>query len=387
MMFRPALLATALFASAVSAATINSDADVAADSKIGSKLLSKARRVNQNAEEDFTWMTKHSVKFDRCYSIHAFGGEGAEGGEDEEGNPFGVQHLVAFKLCPTTNKCGGCSGGAEYVVEMRDFVEAYVEAKQDEEEAACQTVENNCNCNYYDGDDNACMAKCYADAGLTNCGENQYYNGNNNNNGNGDFDVAEYMECRETEFGNYYNQFYIGPVCSSNGGSIHLKLYSDAGCSVAAKSGSYEQYNYGKALPYSKESIVSTKHCFSCKEQDDNDNNNNNNNNNNNQYYNYEAPEATEFCQELYQESAKCEKNLKYKNSGYRITSSCHYINKVLPALQKVYKKNGSGVAGVFAGLFFISTVGASAAAYYFYTKVERATIDLSAKDGTGTLA
>eukprot|EP00979_Chaetoceros_neogracilis_P004604 scaffold797_cov408-Chaetoceros_neogracile.AAC.69 len=366
-------------------------ADISSDSVVGKNLHSKARRVNQNYEEDLSWLTKYDMKFDSCHSIHSYGGEGQGGGEEGgTSTPFGTQLLVQYKLCPTSSNCRSCNGGGDYVVQLNEFVESYIEAKAEIEEQACQNVENNCNCDYYYGDDQACLTKCYATAGLTGCGDDD---------GNGDeFDVSEYLECKQAEFGYYNGKYlYIGPVCSNNGKSINLGVFEDAYCTVAAKSGTFEKYNYNYALPYSKSSIIGSG-CIACKEQqdnnDNNDNNNNgdgnddaNNNNNNNQYY--EQPEPTEFCQEIYEGAAKCEKNLTYKSAAYRDTGSCQYINKIVPSLERVYKSNGgSGGAAVGMAVFFgMTTFGATAAAYYFFTKAERTTVDLATQDGDAAFA
>ena len=330
----------------------SAEADIKADSRLGNNLLSKARRVNAAYEEDLTWVVDYSIKFEKCFSIHGRIEEGAENGAD-----YGVDHLVKFKLCPS-NSCGTCSGGAEYVVDMMDFVEAYTEVQNEIKEQKCQAVEESCYCNGDDDNDN-CMKKCYAAAGLDYCGQED------------EFNVAEYMECREAEFGNYYNQYFIGPVCT--GSKIFLKLYSDQQCTKAAASGVYEQYNYNSALPYSKKSIVNTD-CLSCLEADDNDDGAN-------QYYkNYEP---SEFCTGLYEQSAKCEKKLKVKSKSYRDTGSCDYINNILPSLERVYKNSGTGGASTaFAWIFFITTLGASGAAYHFYTQVQRSSVGLASNDG-----
>lgn len=81
-----------------------------------------------------------------------------------------------------------------------------------------------------------------------------------------------------------YRQYFVGPKCSSNGKSINLALFLDAGCSVAAESGVYEKISGGYSLPYSAESMIGND-CISCEEVDENAQNkyyNNNNNNNNN---------------------------------------------------------------------------------------------------------
>ena len=335
----------------------SADADIKANSKLGSNLLSKSRRVNAAYEEDFTWMADYSIKFEKCFSIHGR----VEDQQDGGGADYGVDHLVKFKLCPSSS-CGSCSGGAEYVVDMMDFVQVYTEVQDEIKEANCQAVEESCYCNGDDDNDN-CMSKCYANAGLSYCGQED------------EFDVADYMECREAEFGNYYNQYYIGPVCT--GSKIFLKLYADQQCTTGAASGVYEQYNYNSALPFSKSSIVSSE-CLSCLEAQDNNNGNNYGYNNN--YY----KETSDFCTQLYEQSGKCEKKLKGKNKDYRDTGSCDYINNILPSLERVYKSGGGGgsASTAFAWIFFITTLGASGAAYHFYTQVQRSSVGLANKDG-----
>ena len=53
------------------------------------------------------------------------------------------QRLVHFKLCPTGN-CDSCSNGADYVIDMNAFVEAYIESKLDAQEYNCEMVRENC---------------------------------------------------------------------------------------------------------------------------------------------------------------------------------------------------------------------------------------------------
>jgi len=354
------------FLSLLVAGTAAATSDIAADSSPGNKILSKARKVEQgyyNGEVDYTWVADYSIKFEKCHSVHSFNAEEAE--REEGSSPHGTQNLVTFKLCPSDSS--NCKKGGEYVVQMREFVEAYIEAKNEIQEQECQAVEENCNCDYYYGDDQACLNKCYADAGLDYCVDN----------GEEEFNAEQYMECVEAEFSNdaYYDStYFIGPKCSSNGKSIHLELYKDASCSKRASSGAYEKYNYGSALPYSKTSLVSSEP-LSCKEPAENE------------YYNaYQQDEPIEFCTQLYEESGKCEKRMSKSSKD---VDSCTYINNILPALESVHKKNGSGSSNFFAWLFFFTTVAASAAAFYFFTASTRSNVDLSGKNqmpGSGML-
>ncbi len=362
MMFQSTLIA-ALLAVAT--------ADISSTSNAGAKLLSKARSLNQNnAEDDMSWMAKYDLKFEGCHTIHTYGGEAQEG--EEGSSPFGTQHLAKFKLCSSSSSCGMCSGGGTYMVPLGDFAQAYLEAEQQKQEALCQAVEENCNCQYYNGDDESCMANCYKKAGYDFCGEEE-----------NEFNVEEYMQCAEAPFNNnngYYgynaNQYYIGPTCS--GSSVYLAVFTDAACTKKAPSNTYENKTGGYKLPYSSKSMISTK-CVSCKQEDENQGDDANANAN--QYY--EEPEPSDTCTQLYEQSAKCETNLSAKYKSYRDTGSCDYIHKIVPALERVYvSKGGGGTAGGFAVFFGLTTIGFAGAAYYFYSKVERSTVNLSDSEG-----
>lgn len=353
MLFKSTLIAT-LIASASAALT--------SDSKAGAKLLSKARNLNQNADQDFSWMAKYSIKFEGCHSIHAYNNEAQEA---EGQSAFGVTHLAKFKLCPSSSNCNSCSGGGVYMTNLMEFGEAYLEAEREIKESKCQAVEENCDCQYYYGDDQACLAKCYKDAGLDYCGQEE-----------AEFDPAEYLECKEADFqDNYGNPYYIGPVCSHQGSSVRLALFTDMSCTTQAASGIYEANNYyGNSLPYSSKDMLSTT-CLSCKDEQ-----NAQANDDANAYY--QAPEPLEVCTELYEQSSKCEKNMSSKQ--YKDTGSCEYIHKIVPALETVYHKSGTGggAAKGFAVFFALTTVAAVAAAAFYYNKVQRTTVDLSSSAG-----
>jgi len=348
MKFQATLFAT-LFAGA--AAT-----KLTSTSKAGAKLLSKARRVNDNAEEDFSWMADYSLKFEGCHTIHTYNAE-----QNDETTQFGSQHLAKFKLCETSS-CGKCSSGGVYMVDLLTFGTEYLEAEKEYKENQCAAVAENCDCQYYEGDDAACQSKCYKSAGLDYCEQEE-----------AEFDAAEYLECKQSEYadGNGY-PYYIGPICHHQSTSVRLGLFTDASCTTAAESGTYESLNYyGNSLPYSSKDMISTS-CLSCKEEQ--------NNNGDDKYY---QAEPTESCTELYEASAKCEKNMS--NKSYKDTGSCEYIHEIVPALEHVYHKGGNvggGASTFFAVFFGLTTVGAACAAAFFFNQVQRTTVNLSGKGG-----
>ena len=137
-------------------ATAVSATSIKANSKAGSRLLSSARRLDGN-DGDMAWTANYSLRFEKCatstdYYAGYFGGnQNNQNNNRQNYNGMYQQRLVHFKLCPS-NTCGsGCSGGADYVVDMNEFVGSYLEYKTELQEAECETAKENCYCD--DNDD------------------------------------------------------------------------------------------------------------------------------------------------------------------------------------------------------------------------------------------
>jgi len=378
------------------------DAAIPATSKLGSRILSASRKLDNN--DDFTWVAGYSIQFVKCatsddYYGGYFGGEENGGGDNNNRqyyNGMYKQRLVHYKLCPT-GYCDTCENGADYVIDMNVFVEAFIESKLDAQEYNCEMARENC---YYDDE-----YQCYAQAGLDYCMDNE--NNNNNQNGQNQFQLEEAVECRELEVdenalayyysqnqGNnnqqqYYNQngqnngqqemqLFVGPYCSSNGKSIYLGTFMDETCSYPAPSGTYEKLSYGQALPYAEESLIDDN-CISCKEPVDDDDNNNGDND--------DEDEVLEICERLYEDAGKCESGLGDGVKYYPNTYSCDFIDG-LKAPGKMGGGGSSTIAAskVFAGLFAATTAVFAGVSYYLYQKAKRGNVDL-ASHGAGALA
>lgn len=334
----------------------------------GNRLMSKARRLNDQHNNDdsydFSWVTDYSIKFDSCHTTLSFRAQGNSG--DADGAPTESERLVLFKLCPT-NKCSSCSGGAEYVVELKEFVEAYLNAQSTQKEYNCAKVKNSCSCENDDSvnDDDVCLSKCYATAGLDYC-ENE----------EDEFEVDRYLECRnlgdnKNNNGDDSTQMYVGAYCSSNLKNIYLGAFSDRQCSKKIDASAYETLT-GTALPYTSKSLVSNN-CISCKEPSQYDDD-----------YNADQDDTdavTEICEELYDRSAKCETNLKITTKS---TGGCDFIHRILPGVERVVaNRSGARAPVVWAWIFATTTVLAVAAAAYLLSKLRRKRgVNLSAQGG-----
>ena len=171
MLFRSTILA--LVAMYASAESMIPDFNVPTNSKTGKRLLSKARRLennnqnNQNAEEA-QWLSGYSIKYDSCSSLIQVREDADANGE--EGILY-TQNLVKFVVCQgnTEGACNGCGNGiAQYVVNMQEFVQAYVEMKNEIKEQECEMIREYCYCENAN-DDEVCENNCFTEAGKTEC--------------------------------------------------------------------------------------------------------------------------------------------------------------------------------------------------------------------------
>ncbi len=123
-----------------------------------------------------------------------------------------VQQLAHFRLCPT-GSCTFCQNGADYVVDLSDFVDAYLEAKMTAIQYKCEKVRENCYCdNAYSKD--ACLYGCMQNAGL---GESDCVEQGQNQN-NGQINVQEAVECMRIDVDKEaIQQYYMSTSYYANG--------------------------------------------------------------------------------------------------------------------------------------------------------------------------
>lgn len=332
-------LSLAILATVVSSTVGVTVDSISATSKMGQKLLSKARLLEEGEDEgennedyyqenDMTWIEGFAIKFIGCNQIAQFN-QNADGDNDVR---IQTQKHVHFRLCPN-RKCSndsayGCKAGyGDYIVDMDTFVEEYLDNVQNIKESVCANAKNNCDCEGND-DEDGCYNQCYYDAGYEQCIEEEdavvaledysacnefaYQGGNDDGNGRklGDGDDNG-------------NQYYIGPYCSAKGGGVVLGMFTDNTCTTAADSNygleTFEAMT-GSALPYSSDPIVDKK-CYTCDYTNEDDG----------------GEEVRETCANIYEVAGKCESRLS-DTIPYPNEAACNYIHglKVTPV-----KSNG----------------------------------------------
>ena len=373
---------------------------VSADSKLGQKIMSKARRLDQNNNQQVGyWVSKYSLVFEKCgYSSEYYAFEGEGGNNGNGGYMAGQQMLAHFKLCPSdgssTTQCGN------YAVPLGQFMEYYNQAKMDAIEYQCEMTKNYCYCDNNNGNNNEeyCLYQCYQKAGL----EGMCEDGNNNNQNNGgyEFDLERASRCDKMEgvdedqvayylqqegaYTNYYGGemgLFIGPTCSADGKSVYLDTFTDEGCTNKAPKDAFSKFSYGMSLPYSQSSRQSMidHNYISCKEpQDANDQNQNDQN---------DADDILEVCERTYEMAAKCEDKLPEGTTYYANTYGCNLINSIKVSKTKSRSSHSGSATGVFLGLFVIATVAFAGVAYHFYQKSERSNVNLTESTGEAAMA
>jgi len=291
------------------------------------------------------------------------------------------QRLVHFKLCPS-DSCRSCTNGADYVVELNEFIDAMMEAKLTAQEYNCERVRENCWCENANNAD-YCLATCYTNAKMDYCNE---MNGNNNyGQANGQFELSDALNCAQLDvdediMSNYYFQnrksnqghynkegkYYVGPYCSSNGKKIFLGLFEEETCSYPAPQGTFEALNYGSAMPYSKQSLIDSG-CVSCKEPSEQ--------NENNYWDNQDEDQVTDVCERVYEMSGKCEQNLQGLPYGtYPNNLGCDFVQNIRSA--SIIPQ--SVPAKTFAGIFAATTVLLAGMTVHLYQKSKRTNVALA---------
>lgn len=344
---------------------------VEANSALGLKLLSQARRVEEGQEEnnngdnnngaDITWVAGYSLKFQGCHNIMQWNNE-EDGNEDVR---IRAKRLVRFRLCPTSS-CSetmgvGCkSGYGDYIIDMNTFLAAYYEAKANVDAAACEEyAAANCNCNNgrkleeggeeengeeggeeEDGGDEDCEYQCFYDAGKFECldAEDGAVNvenlmecagvgqarrkleegneGEDNQEGEGEGEEGQEEQQQEEDNGGQEYDYYVGPYCASQGGAIYLGVFTDDSCTESADGVSYYSLT-GNELPYEDESVIGAE-CLSCAEMADGNDDGNG-----------DADYTSEQCELIYSYAGKCESSLPSGTVQNPSTSACSYMEGI----------------------------------------------------------
>jgi hypothetical protein len=395
-----------LIAGASAKAVMHEMKAIKANSALGMKLLSQARKLannnnNNNNAVDYsaatfnnTWVAGYSLKFEGCFHISQWNDE-VDGENDVR---IATKRLVRFRLCPSDycDSSKGCSSGyGEYIIDMYTYLNAWFEAKQVYQSFQCSYLTNNvCQCSSDNSNysEEKCLWDCYKAHNMG--GKCMTTNPYGSSSDTKTFNLDDYMACGKLEgessrralssssssssssnSSSYAGSYYVGPYCSQQGGAVYLGLFTDDTCTDYADSvGGRETYYdlMGTNLPYGQTNVVDMD-CVSCKEPATNNNDGNDAT---------DADNVTEVCEVVYEMAGKCETYLPYGTVLVPNNNACNYMAGI-----KVVRKDGTVISSaskanktgsVFTGFFSVSFVLLSAYVYYLKTRLDRASINLA---------
>ena len=364
--------------------------EISANSDLGRSLLSQARRLDGEEEEDaMTWIADYSLKFQGCRHAASFNLDA----DDEDDVKVQTSRLAHFRLCPA-NSCeswlgGGCSSNyGDYVVDLATFAKTFVEGQRRAQEYQCQMYQyENCDCQEDDDkDDNFnreyCEYDCYVNSKkMQDCVDRNPYEEEEEGEREERFEAERYVECEEWELPEDDDdnnqgrrleedeeeevQYYIGPYCSANGGAVYLGLYTDDTCTNFADSDNgkttYKTLSKGQDLPYSSTSVI-TSDCVSCVEQEDPNNSSSEDNGDDDAE---DEIEISDQCAELYESAGKCEASFKDGVVTYPNTAACSYINGIqFTKTNGIIEMHSSKTATFFIVAFAALFIGLAGVVY-----------------------
>ncbi len=191
-------------------------------------------------------------------------------------------------------------------------------------------------------------------------------------NDNANFDISTAVQCQQYKLANANTQYYLGPYCADQGGSIFLGLFTDDTCTAFADSYNGRetfQASTGYNLPYGTTNVVEYD-CISC----------------NNEAYAFENGQAgvVAMCQTLYTASGKCESQISstYLSSTAPNDNACTYMSGI-----SIVRKDGlivaphdnhaNHVARIFIFTFMGVFVLLAAYVYFLKSKLDRDSMPL----------
>jgi hypothetical protein len=360
-------------------------AEISVDSVLGKDLLTKARRVEENDNDEFdaTWVSGYAVKFQGCHHIKQWNGDA----DDESDVKISTTRLIRFRLCPesscSASKAAGCTNSyGDYIIDMDTFMNSYYQAKQQSIEYACaQQLANVCDCDNDDGkgddfNEEYCEYDCYVNANMMECVDNNPYT---DDEADEDFNLEDYMQCTQLDVNNNNNgdgrklldgrvleegngnYYYVGPYCAKQGGSVYMGLFTDDTCTEFATV-TFESLT-GFELPYDGKSIIDEE-CLSCLEKDDDGNDNDQ----------ADADSVSEGCEDIYSGSGKCEAKLSSGMVAYPNNNACTYMEGIRVVRQDGIIDTGStrssAVATAFIVIFSMSFAAMAFYVWYLRTRL-----------------
>jgi len=339
--------------------TVTLDKEFKAKGDSMEKLMKRALEDQYNGYTSNSHLAQYTIKFQGCHHIQQWNQDADEDTEIK----ISTKRLVRFRLVPADQcsnrdyKTVSAKYGdvvnkyldearssissytdvfddyGDYVVDLSTFVSAYLVGKAEEEEGRCELYADYCGdkCDAQGANDDiyadesqggnaqdSCLSQCYQGFGLT-CGYSEYV-----------IDPYDYAQCAQLDLAtddDANDEFYLGPYCAEQGGSIKMGVFSENTCTTFATcDADCAEEKLGYSIPGSDGNGLISNSCMSCSENYVNiEKTNNGDSDGNLKNFDFGATRST--CSAIYNYAGKCEKHMK--NSDDKTDAACSYISGV----------------------------------------------------------
>jgi hypothetical protein len=253
-------------------------------------------------------ISAYSIKFQRCQFVKSYDDDLAA--DADMPTVLATKRFIVFRLCPDNN-CQTCNYNyGEYLVDLETYLGATIDYQQESQEEKCYACQTYCNLdddanddannnaerklqNYmYGVDCDSCYQECMK---IENMEENGF------------IDATTFTECQMIYDPDDDDKaaLYAGPMCASSGYKIKIGVFTDQYCSILDPSKDVDDYlmsDGGTQMKLSHallKTVYADGSCVACGGGGDDDGGTN------------------EMCEELYQDSAKCETTNGFNNGSY----------------------------------------------------------------------
>lgn len=380
-----------------------------AEGRYVSKLMRGAKetansQVMRKLEDGYGYqvdISSYSIKFQRCQFVKSYDDDLAA--DEDMPTVLATKRFIVFRLCPDNN-CQTCNYNyGEYLVDLETYLGATIDYQQESQQEKCYACQTYCNLdddgnddgnngndqrnlqNYmYNVDCDACYQECMK---IENMEENGF------------IDATTFTECQmlydPDDDGK--STLYAGPMCSGSGYKIKIGVFTDEYCSIVDSSKDVDDYlmsDEGTQMKLSHallKTVYADGSCVACSDGNDDGG-------------------ANDMCDELYQESAKCETTHDFANgyanyNGYDNQMEqeeivCDFIDSIKAGSYDEYGEivvNGANLANSgtmttsgqkFALTFFVlGTVGLAVYAGTLHRQLTKGPAPGLSDQGTGLMA
>jgi len=268
--------------------------------KFISDVMGKAKPLRKLDEDEEVDLSGYSMKFEKCQVVKQWNSEEQDGGNaDGVDDILSLNKFAIFRMCPNDGYSSCNSNYGEYIISLEEYLLSTTEYFMQEQQDMCDYCDEVCN-----ADDDAVQndGSVDCDSCVDECDKIE------NMEDNGYLEASDYIECAQLDQENDDDNdddaeqiFMAAATCSSDGSKIKIAVYQDENCAYVNKNLYVDDYLNGFKLSHALLKKVYSGSNIPCSVYDADEG----------------AYEAVETCEEMYQDSAKCESENGFEGSNY----------------------------------------------------------------------